>query len=86
MVFEGVGKLKNIQVFIHVDEEIKLIVQPYRRVPYHLRKKLENKLAEFKKLDLTEYVGSKPTKWVLPMVVAPKSGDKSCRKFTGTKE
>ena len=48
------------------------IVQPYGRVPYHLRQKLENKLEEFKRLDLIEDVGSEPTKWVSPMVVVPK--------------
>ena len=41
-------------------------------MPYHLRQKLENKLEEFKRLDLIEDVGSEATKWVSPTVVVPK--------------
>ena len=33
---------------------------------------MENKLEEFKRLDLIEDVGSEPTKWVSPMAVVPK--------------
>ena len=71
-VFQGVGKLKDVTVHIHVDEQVKPVVQPYRRVPYHLQQKVVNKIKEFEDLDLIEDVGSLPTKWVSQMVVVPK--------------
>ena len=51
------------------------VAQPIRRVPYHLRDKLSDKLDELVKLDIIEKV-SGPSSWVSPVVVVPKpSGD-----------
>ena len=51
------------------------IAQPIRRVPYHLRDKLSDKLDELVKLDIIGKV-SGPSSWVSPAVVVPKpSGD-----------
>ena len=51
------------------------VAQPIRRVPYHLRDKLSDKLDELVKLDIIEKV-SGPNSWVSPVVVVPKpSGD-----------
>ena len=37
-VFVGESKLNSQQVKLHVNEEVKPVVQPQRRIPYHMRK------------------------------------------------
>ena len=70
--FEGFGKLKDFQAKIHIDPNVKPIAQPMRRIPYHLRSKVEAKLQELEQLDIIEKVEG-PTPWVNPVVVVPKS-------------
>jgi hypothetical protein len=43
-VFEGLGKLKNFQLQIPIDESVHPVSQTVRRVLYHLRSKLDEKL------------------------------------------
>ena len=43
-LFHGLGKLKNYQVKLHIDEDISPVAQPHRRVPFHVRKQLEEQL------------------------------------------
>ena len=70
-VFKGIGKLKDVKVKIHVDENEKSVIQPHRRIPFHIRKQVEAELDRLEKLDIIEKVdGSTP--WVSPIVVAPK--------------
>ena len=72
---EGIGKLKDFQLKVPIDSEVQPIAQSIRRVPYHLRDKLSDKLDELVKLDIIEKV-SGPSSWVSPVVVVPKpSGD-----------
>jgi hypothetical protein len=42
--FEGVGKLKDFQLKIPIDESVKPVIQPIRRIPFHLLEKLDRKL------------------------------------------
>ena len=66
---------RDFQLKIPIDPEVQAVVQPIRRVPYHLRDKLSDKLDELVKLDIIEKV-SGPSLWVSPVVVVPKpSGD-----------
>ena len=67
-VFEGKGKLRNFQLNLHVNEEVKPIGQPTRRVPYHLQNKVIAKIRELEALDIIE----ETTTWVSPLVVTPK--------------
>ena len=67
-LFQGIGKIKDVKVKIHVDKSIKPTVQPHRRIPFHLRKKEEAELRRLEDLDIIEG----PTPWVSPIVVAPK--------------
>ena len=69
--FEGVGKLTDYQVKIHVNKEVNPVVQHPRRVPFSLREKVESKLHELEQLDIIEKVKG-PTPWVSPIVVVPK--------------
>ena len=40
----GVGRLKDYQLKIHIDLEVTPVAQPQRRVPFHVRKDVEEKL------------------------------------------
>ncbi|KAK3700539.1 hypothetical protein QZH41_000759 [Actinostola sp. cb2023] len=71
-VFEGVGKLKDCQLKIHVNNEVKPVAQPQRRVPFHVREAVDKKLQELEDLDIIESVTG-PTPWVSPLVAVPKS-------------
>ena len=48
-VFHGVGKLTDVQVHLHINKEIKPVVQPTRRIPFAIRKKLKANLFDYKK-------------------------------------
>ena len=48
---------------IPIDAEVQPVAQPIRRVPYHLRDKLTNKLKELVELETIEKV-SGPSSWV----------------------
>ncbi|XP_033725232.1 uncharacterized protein K02A2.6-like [Pecten maximus] len=75
--FQGLGTLRNFELEISLDPEVKPIAQPLRRVPYNLRDRLEKKLLELEDLDIIEPVHG-PTSWVSPIVVVPK-GDTDIR-------
>ena len=42
--YHGVGKLKDCQVHLHINETVTSSAQPHRRIPFHLRKGLEQEL------------------------------------------
>ena len=75
---KGVGKLKNFQLQLHVDENVKPVVQPLRRLPFALRDKVGQKLRELEDGDIIERVEG-PTPWVSPLVVIPKNNDTDVR-------
>ena len=72
-VFQGVGKLKNYQESLHIDDSVKPIAQPVQWLPFGLREKVDSKLDELLREDIIEEVISVPTKWVSPVVAVPKS-------------
>ena len=43
-IFEGVGKLKDYQVKLHVNPDVPPVAQPVRRTPFSLRDKVEEKI------------------------------------------
>ena len=49
-VFEGVGKLKKKQLSLDIDPTVKPMAQPYRRIPFNLKEKVQDKTTEL--LDL----------------------------------
>jgi len=71
-VFNGVGKLKDYQLKIHINADVTPVAQPQRRVPFHVRQDVEKKLQELQDLDIIEDVEG-PTPWVSPLVAVPKS-------------
>ena len=72
--FEGLGKLKDFQLDIPIDQNVKPVAQPMRRVPFSMRDKLEQKLNELVDLDVIERAEG-PTPWISPVVVVPKPND-----------
>ncbi|VDI77264.1 Hypothetical predicted protein [Mytilus galloprovincialis] len=75
-VFNGIGKLKDEKVKIHIDGSVKPVIQPHRRIPFHIRKQVEAELEKLEKQDIIEKVDG-PTPWVSPIVVAPKPKNKN---------
>ncbi|GAB1600597.1 hypothetical protein Ahia01_000337700 [Argonauta hians] len=70
-LFEGIGKLKNTKVKLYIDKSVKPVCQPHRRIPFHLRKKVDAELKRLEDLDIIEKVEG-PTPWVSPIVATPK--------------
>nr|XP_006823364.1 PREDICTED: uncharacterized protein LOC102803828 [Saccoglossus kowalevskii] len=67
-----IGKLKGVQCVLHEDKTVKPVVQPHRRVPFHVRAKTEEELQRLLNLDIIERVGDEPTPWVSPITVVEK--------------
>ena len=65
VVFRDVGRLNDYQLKIHIDPEVTPVAQPQRRVPFHVRKDVEEKLQELQDLDIIKDVEG-PTPWVSP--------------------
>ena len=78
-LFKCTGKLKDTQVKIHVDESVKPVAQKPRRVPFHLRDKVEQEIQKLLDEDIIEKVQGDPTPWVSPIVVVPKKDSESVR-------
>ena len=70
--FDGLGKLKDFQLKLHVDTSVKPVAQPVRRLPFSLRKKVAEKLKQLEEMDVVERVNG-PTPWVSPLVIVHKS-------------
>ena len=70
-IFTGLGKLKNFQVKLHIDNTVAPTAQPHRRIPFLLRKQVEAQLEADLQLGVIEKVEG-ATPWVSPIVVVPK--------------
>ena len=46
-VFTGIGKLKDFQLNLHIDQRVQRVAQPLRRPAFSLREKIEKKLMNF---------------------------------------
>ncbi|XP_045170892.2 uncharacterized protein K02A2.6-like [Mercenaria mercenaria] len=68
--------MKDTEVKLYVDKNVQPVTQPHRRIPFHLRKQVEDELQRLEKLDIIEKVYG-PTDWVSPIVVAPKPKSKT---------
>lgn len=77
-VFSGLGCLKNYQFDIHIDHTVAPIAQSYRRVPFHIRKQVEEELDRLQKAGIIEDATG-PTPWISPIVVAPKKDPSQVR-------
>ena len=76
-VFKGVGNLKDFEVKLHTNPEIKPIIQAQRHIPFHIRKNIETEVGRLEQDDILEKV-EEATQWVSPLVITPKTNsDKS---------
>ncbi len=66
------GKLKDYAVHVHIDSNVKPVIQPLWRPPFSLTEKIEDKLLELESKVIIEKV-DRPSQWVSPNVVVPKS-------------
>ena len=65
------GKYKGESVRIHVDESIMPVALLHRRIPFHVRKQVEEKLRQLECDGIIEHAEG-PTPWVSPIVIVPK--------------
>ena len=70
-VLSGLGKLKNYQLELNIDESVTPVAQPIRRIPFSRREKIEEKLRELEDMDVMENVDG-PTKWMNTLVTVEK--------------
>lgn len=74
-VFHGLGKLKDYQLKLNIDDSVPNICQKHRYVPFASRPKLEKALAQLYDDDICEDLVNTPTPWVSPVVIVPKPKD-----------
>ena len=71
-VFEGQGKLRDYQVKLHINENVKPIIQPHHRLPYHLHKDVSEESKKLVDQGIIEKVKNQPTPWISSAVCTPK--------------
>ena len=65
------GQVKRKEIKLHISDTVAPKQQPQRRIPFHVRKDVEQELQRLEHLDIIEAVDG-PTPWVSPIVVVPK--------------
>ena len=72
-VFHGLGKLKDYQLKLNIDNSVPNVCQKHRYVPFSSRPKLEKALDQLFDEEICEDVVNTPTPWVSPVVIVAKS-------------
>jgi hypothetical protein len=68
---KSIGKMKNLQVHLYIDQKVPPVQQPYRRIPVALQAKVEKELENLQKDDIIEPASGYIT-WVSPLVIVPR--------------
>lgn len=68
---DKLGKLKDYEVKLDIDESIEPVYMKHQRVPFHMRKQLEEVIQKGIENDVFEKADG-PTKWLLPAMLVPK--------------
>ena len=76
--FEGLGKLKDVSLIIHTDDNVTPVAQKARRLPILMRQQVNAELDRLLDLDVIEPVTTPPT-WVNPIVVVLKKDSNNIR-------
>ena len=71
-IFRGIGKHKYRTITLNIDQEIKPVIQPQRRIPFAKREKLNKVLNELEREGAIENVEG-PTEWISNLVLTPKA-------------
>lgn len=70
------GKLTGVQLKIPLDQSVVPVVQPCRRIPLAVRKKVSRHVKNLIKEDVCEEVSGEPSEWISPIVpIIKKNGD-----------
>ena len=69
--FEGIGKLNDTRVHLTIDTAVKPVACKHRRIPFHLRDKIESEISRLASAGIIEPIND-PTGWVSPVVVTNK--------------
>ena len=68
----GLGKLKNVQIKLDINEAIKPVSQHLRKIHCYLRKRIDEKLDELIELDVIPVPETDLTPWISPLLAVPK--------------
>ena len=63
-VFIGEGKIMGQMAKLHIREDIAPVLQPQRRVPYHMRKAVSKERKKLIAQDIIGSVNEQPTPWI----------------------
>ena len=77
-LFTGeIGKFKDNEITLMVDETVTPVAQKPRRIPIHVMDKAENKVKQMLNRDIIErFPDNVPRKWIIPVVISTKpNGD-----------
>ena len=75
-VSQGLGKLKDYKVRLNIDESIEPVASKPRRIPFHIRKKVDAAIDSLIVDDIIEKIpGTQPTPWVSPIVGVDQKND-----------
>ena len=77
-VFQGIGKHRYRQVQLIIDQDVKPIIQPQRKIPFAKRDKLDTILDELEQAGVIENVEG-PTDWISNLVLTPKADPREIR-------
>ena len=78
-LFKGLGKQKNFQLKLNIDDTVQPVHQKHRRISFSTRDKVKMEIDQLYKEDICEDVGNDPTPWVSPIVVVPKTNPNKVR-------
>ena len=77
---QGIGKLKDVEIKLDIDPTVKPVVQPTRRIPFHIRKQVEQEINSLIKQDIIEKVpDNEATPWISQIVAVPKKENTAVR-------
>ena len=51
-IFTGLGKLKDFQLELHIDESVQPVAQPVRKTPFKIRKQVEEQIKQLEEMDV----------------------------------
>ena len=71
-LFHGLGKLKDFQLKLNIDDRVAPVKQTHRRVAFGSREKVAKALKQLYDENICETPKNTPTPWVSPIVVVPK--------------
>ena len=69
-----IDKLKDVQINLHINKQVKPVAQSARRIPFRLRKQVEKQLDQLEQQGIIKK-GEGSTPWVSPLVIIPKKGE-----------